>query len=185
MTEQQVPTMTLPEFLDWEGRQDERYEYVSGQAYLMAGGTIRHSLIVGEFSARLRDGARARGCRTHSSDMKLRLPDGSIYYPDVFVSCGQPSSQQYEDDAVLVIEVLSSSTRSTDRREKARAYGTLPSIQSYVLVEQDIRSLDLATWSDGEISWSRLSGDSLFSTPYGAWSVDDIYDAGSALAPEN
>ena len=42
MTEQQVPTMTLPEFLAWEERQDERYEYVSGQAYLMAGGTIRH-----------------------------------------------------------------------------------------------------------------------------------------------
>ena len=184
MTERQVPTMTLPEFLDWEERQEERYEYVSGQAYLMAGGTIRHSLLVGEFSARIREGARKRGCRTHSSDMKLRLPDGSIYYPDLFVSCGSPSSQQYEDDAVLVIEVLSSSTRSRDRREKTRSYGSLPSIQAYVLAEQDIPSMDVATWNDGEIRWSRLSGDSLLSTPYGAWSVDDIYEAVNALAPE-
>lgn len=33
------------EFLAWEAQQPERYEYLSGEAYAMAGGTLDHNTI--------------------------------------------------------------------------------------------------------------------------------------------
>ena len=40
-------------------------------------------------------------------------------------------------DPVVVFEVLSESTSRTDRIEKLREYGATPSIQRYIILEQD------------------------------------------------
>jgi Uma2 family endonuclease len=63
---------------------------------------------------------------------------GRIRYPDVFVSCTPgPGKQTVVDDPVVVFEVLSDSTSRTDRIEKLREYGATPTIQRYVILEQD------------------------------------------------
>jgi Uma2 family endonuclease len=63
---------------------------------------------------------------------------GRIRYPDAFVVCtlGSPRSTVVRDP-VVVFEVLNESTARTDRFEKLREYGATPSIQRYVMLEQD------------------------------------------------
>ena len=69
-------------------------------------------------------------------DMKLRANEDTFYYPDVFVSCDQsPKSSFYREEPILNIEVVSPSTRQTDRCEKLRAYQQIPTVQEYVFVE--------------------------------------------------
>ncbi len=82
----------------------------------------------------------------------------------------------YESDASLVVEVLSASTGDIDKREKALAYGTLPSILMYLVVEPDMRHIEVARWSEGVISWERFGPGESLSTPFGVWDLDGIYD---------
>ena len=63
---------------------------------------------------------------------------GRIRYPDAFVVCSPvPPRDTVVRDPVVVFEVLSESTSRTDRIEKLREYGATPSIQRYVILEQD------------------------------------------------
>jgi Uma2 family endonuclease len=65
----------------------------------------------------------------------------TIHYPDVIVVCGD---LQFDDDhqdtllnPLLIIEVLSESTKDYDRGGKFAQYRKIPSFAEYVLVAQD------------------------------------------------
>ena len=60
-----------------------------------------------------------------------------FYYPDVQVVC-QPNDPMsvFQDQPVLIIEVLSPSTRRYDLDEKMTAYLTIPSLECYIALEQ-------------------------------------------------
>jgi Uma2 family endonuclease len=60
-----------------------------------------------------------------------------FYYPDVQVVCqsNDPMSV-FQDQPVLIIEVLSPSTRRYDLDEKMTAYLTIPSLECYIALEQ-------------------------------------------------
>ncbi|MDJ0687936.1 MAG: Uma2 family endonuclease [Xenococcaceae cyanobacterium MO_188.B32] len=61
-----------------------------------------------------------------------------MYYPDLVVTCNPQDRKRYFlTSPCLVIEILSPSTQTTDRREKRINYQTLESLQEYVLVSQD------------------------------------------------
>jgi Uma2 family endonuclease len=76
-------------------------------------------------------------CRVFGPTLKIEV-DGRIRYPDAFVACTPGAAKQtVVRDPVVVFEVLSDSTSRTDRIEKLREYGATPSIQRYVILEQD------------------------------------------------
>ena len=118
-----------------------KHEYVGGTVHAMAGAGNQHNAIavnlVGELRARLKD----RPCRPFNSDTKvrIRLPTHvRYYYPDALVVCRpNPTSDSFQDDPVVIVEVLSNSTRRLDDGEKRDAYFTIPSLLVYLLVEQE------------------------------------------------
>ncbi len=60
-----------------------------------------------------------------------------FYYPDAQVVCDSNElSSVFQDKPVLIVEVLSPSTRRYDLDEKMTAYLTIPSLQCYLLLEQ-------------------------------------------------
>ncbi len=77
----------------------------------------------------------------YSSDMKIRVKLAGrtrFYYPDVSVVCNSnPPTESYQDQPVVIFEVLSRSTRRIDQGEKRDAYLTIPSLMAYALVEQE------------------------------------------------
>ena len=70
------------------------------------------------------------------TDMKLQIDEATFYYPDVFVSCDNPD-RYFRREPVLIIEVLSPSTESTDRREKLKVYRQITTLQEYLIIAQD------------------------------------------------
>lgn len=82
--------------------------------------------------------------------MKLRIRDEKVYYSDAMVVCqGQLPNEFYETEPCLLVQVLSSSTKEIDQREKADVYRSLPSLQTYLIVDSESRSVR-RYWREGE-----------------------------------
>lgn len=132
------------DYLNNELASPVKHEFVNGEVYAMAGGSVRHNLISGNIFAALRSHLIDNECDVIIADVKLKTTDEAYYYPDVFVSCdNKPQSQYYREEPVLIIEVASPSTREIDRREKLRAYQQMPSVREYAIVEQDKLHIEL------------------------------------------
>jgi Uma2 family endonuclease len=127
--------ITRDEFLAWEAEQEERFEFDGIQPVAMTGGTRAHARLV----TRLIVGLSARllaGCETFAGDLKV-LSTTAIRYPDVTVTCDPGSPTDTEVRPTAVFEVLSRSTALTDLRVKPVEYAAMPSVQVYVILEQD------------------------------------------------
>lgn len=137
------PGMTLEAFLAWEESRPERYEFVDGQAFAMTGGTEAHDTIRLNIASLLRAKRDGKPCRPHL-DLKLVCPNGRVRYPDVAVVCGprDPKATRLVDP-VVVVEVLSPSTRAVDYIVKSHDYGSVPSVMVYILVSQDEARIDV------------------------------------------
>lgn len=129
--------MTLAEFLDWEERQELRYEFDGFHPLAMTGATARHELIGNRLRTLLTTRLDGKPCRSWGPTTKIEV-QGRIRYPDAYVSCTQAApTATVIPEPVVVFEVLSPGTSRTDRIEKLREYQATPSIQRYVILEQD------------------------------------------------
>ncbi len=108
--------------------------------------------------------------------MKLRTED-NFYYPDVMVVCDKPDPF-FEAEPCVLVEVLSPSTKSTELREKLTAYKSLPSVQTYLIVEAE-RLVVRRFWVDEARRWRQedLTGDGDIPLPClgGVLSLPQIY----------
>jgi Uma2 family endonuclease len=127
--------MTVAAFLEWEARQETKWEFDGLRPVAMAGGTQAHDMIQGNVKAVLWTHLRGHRCRVCGPDLKV-LVDGRIRYPDAFVACTpmQPNAT-VQPDPVIVFEVLSPSTQEIDRIDKNAEYEATPSVQRYVMLE--------------------------------------------------
>ncbi len=118
--------LTVEEYLKLEQDVEVRHEYVAGQIYAMAGASEAHNLIVTNLIAILRPHLRGSSCRTFVSDMKVKVKTQQadiFYYPDLLVTCDSNDNKKYfKTNPNLIVEVLSDSTETTDRREKRINY---------------------------------------------------------------
>src|SRR5215472_9468794 len=139
---QQTRPMTFEEFLAFEEASPTKHELVAGYVFDwnggeirgLAGATRRHNGIAGNIFARLWN-ARRGGCQVYGSDMRLRVRDTASYYPDVQVVCDPTdTNEQFTSRPCLIVEVLSPSTASVDRREKLLEYQSLDSLRAYLIV---------------------------------------------------
>jgi Uma2 family endonuclease len=132
----------------------QRHELVGGRAFAMAGGSERHDLLAGLIGLELSLATRAGPCRTFTQNRLVQTPRGNGYYPDVVLICRPASHRLYETDADVIVEVLSDSTESVDRREKAEAYSELESLSCYVLADPRLRRVEVGRRTgDGPWRW--------------------------------
>lgn len=133
--------MTPEEYLQGELESRVKHEYVGGAVYAMAGAENQHNDIAGNVFAGLHSKLRGKPCRPYNSDTKvrIRLPsEVRFYYPDVQVTCRPNAAEDtFQDSPSVIVEVLSDGTRRADEGEKREAYVSLPSLETYLLVETD------------------------------------------------
>ena len=137
--------MNTQEYLQYEECSITRHEFVNGQIFAMTGGTNRHNIIVLNLATILRQQVRGTNCRTYVADQKLRIEaTNSFYYPDVLVACEAfDHNTTFSERAILIVEVLSKSTSSIDRREKVIAYRQIPTLMEYLIVFQNHQRVQL------------------------------------------
>lgn len=134
------PFVSEQEYLRLERAAEVKSEYIDGQMVAMSGASLAHARLCMRIANRLANQLEGKGCEVFSSDLRLRIPSGRLYtYPDVSVACGPELTDDNFDtlqNPIVLIEVLSASTREYDRKKKLRLYRTIPSLHEYLLVDQ-------------------------------------------------
>jgi len=141
MVARAISPVPVDAYLREESSAREKHEYVEGLVYAMAGASSRHNLVATNVLVALGGALRGKPCRAYNSDTKVRLREGErvrFYYPDVTVVCRpNPPTDVFHDEPVVVVEVLSDSTRRVDQGEKKDAYLRVASLRTYLLVDPD------------------------------------------------
>jgi Uma2 family endonuclease len=185
---QQTRPMTFEEFLAFEEASPTKHELVAGYVFDwnggeirgLAGATRRHNRIAMNIASRLWDVARSGSCGVFGSDMRLRVSDTSSYYPDIQVVCDPTdTNEQFTTRPCLIVEVLSPSTASVDRREKLLEYQSLDSLRAYLIVWTSERRC-LLHFRDQDLGWSSAfrgpGEDVALPCPELRLSLDEIYE---------
>jgi Uma2 family endonuclease len=140
-TARQKQPISITDYLNGESTSLIKHEFVDGVVYAMAGATANHNRIATNATGALYSQLRGKRCQAFNSDMKIRVRltrTTRFYYPDLSVVC-QPNAgdDTFQDNPVVIVEVISESTRRVDEYEKREAYLSINSLCVYVMLEPD------------------------------------------------
>jgi Uma2 family endonuclease len=139
---------TFEEYVAYSDETDSRYELVNGELVPMAVGTGKHGGIIEFLNEQFKDAAKRAGQPWTSKDTKIavRSPRGGRWdtarIPDVTVLAIAQWEAMQEREAVielndppplLVVEVVSESTVSTDYRAKYSEYAVLDILEYWIV----------------------------------------------------
>jgi Uma2 family endonuclease len=146
---------SLEEYFKREERALHKHEYHNGIITIMPGGTYNHDRlsILMAFELELFVRAKALNYSVNGSSLKIRIEDfDRIVYPDALVICDKPQYFEDRDDTiinpVIIVEVLSNSTKNYDKTDKFEMYRSIPTFKEYVLVHQDRMKISVFTKQD-------------------------------------
>jgi Uma2 family endonuclease len=142
---EKLNVISVEDYLAGELVSPVKHEYLGGVVYAMAGARNAHNVIATNVLGSLHARLRGRPCQPFNSETKIRvrLPTHvRFYYPDASVVChSNPPDDSFQDQPVVIVEVLSKKTRRTDEGEKKDAYLTIPTLSAYLLVEQEMATV--------------------------------------------
>ncbi|MEP7337684.1 MAG: Uma2 family endonuclease [Acidobacteriota bacterium] len=131
---------TVEEYLAFEKTSPVRHEYVDGLIFAMAGESKNHNRLASKICTRLNLHLEDDRCEVFIENVKVKVSPTRYYYPDVVVSCNEPTEDEDAyiiEDPVMILEVLSPTTKRNDRVEKMNAYQKLASLREYIIVSQE------------------------------------------------
>jgi Uma2 family endonuclease len=135
-----VKRMSVAEFIVWAEAQDKgRFELIDGQPVAMAPERAEH------VAAKLRAAnaltsaiQRASApCEAFVEGLAVVVDGSTSYLPDALVNCGEPVAGDAlsAPNPVIVVEVLSPSTRGIDTTVKLAGYFRVASLAHYLIVD--------------------------------------------------
>lgn len=140
------PTMSVEAYFQLSQSSPEIcYEYLDGEVYALAGGTIAHARIALNIAKWL-DEQVQEPCHVYTSDVRVQIAETRYVYPDVSISCEQSDWQEQADTIHaprLIVEVLSPTTEAYDRGKKFAYYQECTTIQEYVLVNSQYQGVEI------------------------------------------
>lgn len=150
------------DYLASEQVSDVKREFIDGQVYAMAGASYNHNCVSVNMLGELANHLKGTPCVTFMADMKVKLGRDYVY-PDVLVDCSKMRGDDlFATAPVIIIEVLSRSTRKTDMTTKLIRYINLPSLQEYVLIEADMVLVQVMRRSKGWMPEYFFLGDEVY-----------------------
>lgn len=171
LARQVMPEMTFEEYLEWEAKQDEKWELVRGRPVRrsdrwhydpvtgMAGATRAHNRIISNLLRHLGNKLAGGPCWASPSDLRTQTEKGARY-PDVVVECGSGvNSGLLSVEARIVFEVLSPSNTFPNLLELLDEYQRTPAIQQVVYVSQD--RPNVLSWTRQDPFWPRTNHEEL------------------------
>lgn len=132
---------TPEEYLALEERAIDKSEYHDGEIIPMTGGTTNHNKLAGNFYKKFPLTVNGQNYEIFINDVRLWISQTRRYfYPDIMVIQGEPiyqgSNKTVVTNPLLVIEVLSNSTKDYDRGGKFLYYRSIPEFREYILIDQ-------------------------------------------------
>jgi Uma2 family endonuclease len=171
-------SITEQEFVDGEQNAQVKHEFIDGQVYAMTGTTDDHNSISGNIYVAMHQQLRGQPCKPFIADVMVKAGT-NMFYPDVMVICeaDDADTSRVKHAPTVIVEVLSRSTRRTDITTKKIAYMNLPSLQEYLLVEQDKCEITVFRRNESWASTYYVIGDKVTLDSIDVTlTVEDIYE---------
>lgn len=131
--------MTVDQYLAWAQDQPGRYELIRGEVCAMSPETAGHADVKAAIYVAMRNGIHTRHlpCHVLPDGMTVRIDESTAYEPDALVYGGEklPPSAIEVPNPLIVVEVLSPSSRQFDVAVKLAGYFRLPSVAHYLIVD--------------------------------------------------
>ncbi len=136
-----IRQMTVEEYLAFDEASEITNEYIDGVIIPMTGGTGNHGELIASIIAILYFQLEETDCVVRASTVRVSIDETKYVYPDASVVCGDP---EFEDEnevtlrnPTVVVEVTSPSSLARDHVDKVTYYGAVPSIQCYLILDQE------------------------------------------------
>ena len=173
----EVNLISVVEYLESELSREVKHEYVNGDVYAMAGASENHDYISGNIYRKFGNHLENSSCRPFTSDIKVKTAKGNFRYPDCMVVCEEDNENDfYKTKAVILVEVLSRSTRKIDEKDKLLEYINIPTLKEYVLIEQDFVDIEVFRKKDNWFPKHYFLGDDVtFESIDLTLTVEEIY----------
>ena len=120
----------------FEEKCELKNELVNGNLIAMSGISKYHNRITLSILLLLKNLLRTSDLEFYFEGFKVKNPAGNFFYPDVVV-CHPNASKYYSIEPILLVEVLSESTRTYDLTDKFIQYKQIPSLHYYLCVEPE------------------------------------------------
>lgn len=175
-------TMSANAFLDWAEAQEGRYQLIAGEIVAMAPERAEHAHVK-RMVANALDEAIAKAkipCQAFVDGMSVKVDDSTVFEPDALVNCGAPipRGSLIAPNPVIVAEVVSPSSSRRDLAMKFTNYFRHPSIQHYLVLVLENRTVIQHSRSEDGTLKTRITGvgDRLTLDPPGiAVAVSDLF----------
>ena len=133
--------MSVADYLEWETGNEIKHEYIDGEVFEMSGATSKHNKIAVNVMFQVLSQVNRASYIVFNSDMRVNVGANRYVYPDLSVVRG-PESYENESELTLlnpamVVEVTSPSSATYDHVDKLDYYFDVPSIEAYLIVDQD------------------------------------------------
>lgn len=174
----QQALITEQQYLDAERQSSIRHEFVDGEVVAMAGGSRVHNELCVNLLVLLKQHLKGSGCKPYISDVQFQTHN-NYYYPDLMVDCQGKNDEAKNliHEPTIIVEVLSNRTRKYDKTTKKLAYMNTPSVQEYVLIEQEFCEIQVFRRNqDWQPSYYYFDDSIYFDSIDATFSVADIYE---------
>ncbi len=141
--------MTVADYLEWEERQELKHEYIDGEIIEMTDGTRIHSRLIVNLTLAMGRQLENSDYVIHSNHLRVRIDQTRYVYPDLSVVLGRELMEDEREltllNPIFVVEVTSPSSDRRDRVDKRDYYFAVPSIEAYLIIDQDRVRADFYT----------------------------------------
>jgi len=123
--------VTYEEFLNITEGNEERYEYIDGEVFLLSSPGMKHQIILSNMAKYLLNWFDGKKCRVFAAPFDVTLineeiNNKNVVQPDLLISCDfneqRNERDRYTGIPALVVEILSPQTRSRDHVKKLNVY---------------------------------------------------------------
>lgn len=124
------------EYFLFEEKSKTKHELINGNLYEMSGVSKYHNNLSGIIFILLKSLLKRSKLEIYYEGFKVKTPPGNYFYPDVCV-CFSEAQKYFTDQPVLIIEVLSETTRSFDLTDKFIQYRKIETLEYYLCIEPE------------------------------------------------
>ena len=139
--------MSIQEYLEFEKNSIDKHEYYRGEIFIRAGAMPKHNVIFKNFFGSVAMHLKGKSCQPYGSDLRINIPENNLFtYPDISIICGDIVTSEHDEDTatqpVVLIEILSKSTKDYDRGSKFKLYRDIPTLKEYILIDSESISIE-------------------------------------------
>ncbi len=128
--------LTEEEYFLFEEKNELKHELINGNLHEMSGVSIFHNDIVGNLFFLFRTLLKKADWKVAFESFKVKTPEGNFFYPDLAV-CYPKVEKYFSQQPLLIVEVLSDTTRKYDLTDKFIQYQKIETLQYYLCVEPE------------------------------------------------